>query len=99
MIVDWTGTAYQTNIHSRLFVNVAVVESKGWLCHVAVDPLFACIKFEHILVLLLAYFVQCIGHESVILEEALRSKFLTSDGVERLRSKRSFSGGSCIYLF
>ena len=32
MIVDWTGTAYQTNIHSRLFVHVAVVESKGWLC-------------------------------------------------------------------
>ena len=32
MIVDWRGTAYQTNIHPRLFVNVAVVESKGWLC-------------------------------------------------------------------
>ena len=48
MIVDWRETEYQTNMHSRLFVNVAVVESKGWLFHVAVDPLFACIKFEHI---------------------------------------------------
>ena len=98
MIVDWRETAYQTNMHSRLFVNVAVVESKGWLCHVAVDPLFACIKFEHILVLLGGVFCSMYWTESVNLEEALCSKFLTRDGVERLRRKRSFSGGSCIYL-
>ena len=75
MIVNWRGTAYQTNIHSRSFVNVAVVESKGWLCHVAVDPLFACITFEHILVLLGGVFCSMYWTESVILEDALCSKF------------------------
>ena len=89
MIVDWRETEYQTNMRSRLFVNVAVVESKGWLFHVAVDPLFACIKLSTSWCCSVAYFVQRIGHESVILEEALCSKFLTSDGVERLRRKRS----------
>ena len=86
------------SLDARPFVNVAVVESKGWLCHVGVDPLFACIKFDHILVLLRGVFCSTYWTESVIFEDALCSKFLTSDGVERLRRKRSFSGGSCIYL-
>ena len=73
-------------------------DNKGWLCHVAVDPLFAFFNFEHILVLIRGVFCSTYWTESVILEEALCTKFLTSDGVERLRRKRSFSGGSCIYI-